>query len=211
MRTDIWWILSREVRRNTELIRTTQFSSPNDRDGLVTTVTQLAEGALELLPDGERKETYAISFYITDEEDDPRLPTLTIGTNRESQVDFVTHQPPEFVKPNPWWTPSDKREARWNYAFWLQNELGFFPPSSQQRQHLEHLIRSKGLWFEDPEDPNEWNIFGKPVRTFFVTICIEASTRLHSDGVIMRLFDRFVDRRPVATTRDQQRSRFPIE
>lgn len=55
-------------------------------------------------------DTDAVSFFVYDDEDDPRLPTLVIDTNTETQVGLHDEE-------------VDDPEIRWNYAYWQQNEL----------------------------------------------------------------------------------------
>ena len=93
----------------------------NDR--LVEYMYNSAKEALDGLTSIERDGVYAVSFFVYDEDDDPRLPTLTIGTNNEAQVQRMVPQ------------ASDAAEARWNFAFWMQNELrivgGFRDPEGK--------------------------------------------------------------------------------
>lgn len=58
----------------------------------------------------QQEDIYAISLYMFDEEDDPCRPAAVLGYNTETQVQKSASQ------------ASDEQEARWNYAFWLQNE-----------------------------------------------------------------------------------------
>lgn len=60
--------------------------------------------------DGIYENIYAISLYVFNEEDDPRRPVAVLGYNTE-------HQAWQSIP-----LASDEQEARWNYAFWLQNE-----------------------------------------------------------------------------------------
>lgn len=82
---------------------------------MTAAVYDLAREGLGELTSEERQGTYAVSFFIYGEEDDPRSPALVVGTNTASRVEFVLNQPEDFVKPNPWWTPTDEGEAKWNY------------------------------------------------------------------------------------------------
>src|SRR4051812_29491756 len=68
--------------------------------------------ALEQTPADVAADVYVVSLLVYDEEDDPRLPTVTVGFNTEEQVAEIADD------------ASDADEARWNLAFWLQNELG---------------------------------------------------------------------------------------
>lgn len=59
----------------------------------------------------EASDIYVVSSFIDNEDDDPRQPTLTIGYNTETQFRrSIQHA-------------ADEAEARWNYAFWIQNPL----------------------------------------------------------------------------------------
>jgi len=109
-------------------------------------------------------------FLVYDEEDDPRSPTLTVGTNTVSHVEFALSQPPDSVKPSPWWTPTDDGEAKWN--FWLQNRLGVFPNTSADRDILDRWLRVSSLWFEEPTNPNDWVSLGSRITTQFVEVCV---------------------------------------
>jgi hypothetical protein len=53
-----------------------------------------------------------MSLFVYDDEDDPARPTATISYNTEAAVATETA------------SANDEHEARWNYAFWLQNHLG---------------------------------------------------------------------------------------
>src|SRR4051812_40872857 len=147
--------------------------------GLADAISRAATAALEALPAAERGDTYVISFLVRDDKDHPRRPTLTVGTNSEAQVALATRQPDDYVKPNPWWTPDSEDEARWNYAFWLQNELVIFPASEVDARALETWIRSAGLWFDDSVYVDEWDVRGEPITTGFVEACVTAARDLH--------------------------------
>lgn len=71
-----------------------------------------AEKAIKKIGKQNIKDIYAISFWKDNLEDDPRCPVITIGYNTLTQV--------EVEKKN----TSSLMEAKWNYAFWLQNEIG---------------------------------------------------------------------------------------
>lgn len=65
---------------------------------------------LEWRGEGIYENIYAISLYVYNEEDDPCRPVAVLGYNTEQQVERSVP------------LASDGQEARWNYAFWLQNE-----------------------------------------------------------------------------------------
>jgi hypothetical protein len=45
-----------------------------------------AVDALDSIPAEERADIYVVSFFVYDEEDDPRKPTVTVGFNTEADV-----------------------------------------------------------------------------------------------------------------------------
>ena len=83
---------------------------------------QVATQAVTSISASAAHDVYVVSFLVYDEDDDPRRPTLTIGYNTETRVQqILAAQPGSELLPAG--APTDEAEARWNYAFWLQNEL----------------------------------------------------------------------------------------
>lgn len=72
--------------------------------------TLIEQKILEWQRDGIYENIYVLSLYVFNEEDDPHRPVAVLGYN--------TRQQAEQSVP----LASDEQEARWNYAFWLQNE-----------------------------------------------------------------------------------------
>jgi len=148
---------------------------------------------LQRLSDAERADVYVVSFFVYDEYDDPRLPVLTVGANTERQVQFATDPPPGFVKPNPWWTPTDEAEARWNYAFWLQNELAVVGDEAAD-QHGAGLRRSwletLDLWFDEFDYTSEAFERGELITKKFVDVCVATVQDIHQSGLLVDLFAR---------------------
>ena len=83
-----------------------------NKDTLFESFYAKAEKAIKKIGKQDIKDIYAISFWKDNLEDDPRCPVITIGYNTLTQV--------EAAKKN----ASSPMEAKWNYAFWLQNEIG---------------------------------------------------------------------------------------
>ncbi|MDP2290807.1 MAG: DUF4303 domain-containing protein, partial [Actinomycetota bacterium] len=100
---------------------------------------------LKSLDASSRDETYAVSLFVYDDEDDPRRPTLTVGTNTESQVRLHDEG-------------GDDLEVRWNYAYWLQNALaviGHEVADPVGAQLCRAWIENQGLWFDDARSEHE--------------------------------------------------------
>ncbi|MEJ8632231.1 MULTISPECIES: hypothetical protein [Streptomyces] len=140
----------------------------------------LATRALSSISADEAEDIYVISFFIDNERDDPRQPTLTIGYNSEAQFRRSVAN------------AADKAEARWNYAFWLQNELTVISdfardPDGAAARH--RWISELGLWYDDePTRPEDSMPTVGPIAALieanFNQACVQLAHDLHSDGVI---------------------------
>ena len=139
----------------------------------------LAERAISSVPAAEAEDIYVISFFIDNERDDPRQPTLTIGYNTEAQFRRTIAD------------ASDEAEARWNYAFWLQNELTVIgdltrDPDGAAARH--QWISELGLWYDEPTRPEDWMTTVGPtaalIEASFNQACVQLARDLHNDGVI---------------------------
>lgn len=126
--------------------------------------------ALTAIPAADAPDIYAISFFIYDEDDDPRRPTLTVGYNTESQVIQVLNQGTARYP--------DPAEARWNYAYWLQNELAVIGDSSRHPEGT--TLRTQ--WITDTPEFRE-----HPERIArFVRDCVRLPRSFQEVGLIER-------------------------
>ncbi|MCH5272789.1 MAG: hypothetical protein J1E35_03875 [Lachnospiraceae bacterium] len=114
----------------------------------------------------KEEDIYAVSLYVYDEEDDPCRPTVTLGYNTERQV---AESLPDA---------SDEQEARWNYAFWLQNE---------------ELCWGRG---DTAEDIKEW-VSGQNLRDredeitgAFVELLVAIVKDIHTSGLLKDKFGK---------------------
>ncbi len=133
--------------------------------------------ALERTRAEDAPDVYVVSLFVYDEEDDPRLPTVTVGFNTEAQVAETTAE------------ASDADEARWNYAFWLQNELGVLADGERDPEGArlrEEWIRGMGLWYEDEDEDDE----GGGITGRFIELTVGITRQLHADGTVTRIFGR---------------------
>ncbi|MFD7019124.1 hypothetical protein [Streptomyces sp. NPDC059928] len=145
----------------------------------------LAEQAISSIPAGEADDIYVVSFFIDNERDDPRQPTLTIGYNTEAQFRRTIAN------------ASDEAEARWNYAFWLQNELTVIcdltrDPGGATARH--RWISELGLWYDEPARAEDWTTTVGPmaakIEANFNQACVQLARELHNDGVIKSAIGR---------------------
>jgi hypothetical protein len=111
---------------------------------------------LAAIPAADAPDVYAISFLIGHEANDPRKPVITIGYNTESQVKRVLEHAAECH--------AGPAEARWNYAWWLQNDLAAIGDSTRDPEgaaHITQWINSTPEFRENPE-----RITSRLVRNF---------------------------------------------
>jgi hypothetical protein len=144
-----------------------------------------ARDALDATPQELRPDIYVVSLFVYDEDDDPRLPTVTVGYNAEADVARATDPAQAF--------PTDEHEARWNFAFWGQYQLAlvcsseFDPEGAKLR---EGWARDEGLWYDLADDENPvFNERGEPLTKAFITLLESVVQRLHTTD-IERIFGR---------------------
>lgn len=125
---------------------------------------------------------YALSFFIFDLDGDPRHPILQLGYNTLTRLKECTP------------SASGAEEAKWNYAFWLQNELTFIgEPDTEGGQLLEELLKGRGLWYSDEDEEADFDQCmrtGSGITAYFVDTCVRIARALHENGVIERQFSR---------------------
>lgn len=147
----------------------------------------LAESALASIPAAEADDIYVVSFFIDNEGDDPRQPTLTIGYNTETQFRrSIQHA-------------SDEAEARWNYAFWIQNQLtviGDLASDPAGAAARREWISELGLWYDEPVDAKDQatavESLAPRIWAHFNQACCRLARAFHETGVIERSVGRRV-------------------
>ena len=133
--------------------------------------------ALGRVPAAEAADAYVVSLLVYDEEDDPRMPTVTVGFNTEAQVEATASG------------ASGPDEARWNYAFWLQNDLGVLGDEERDPRGAalrEAWLRDQGVWYDDEDEDDEE---ADPTGAF-VELIVRIARSLHEDGTVERVFGR---------------------
>jgi hypothetical protein len=136
---------------------------------------------------------YGLSFFIYDDEDDPRRPTLTFGYNTLDRWAECTPAVNSIVA---WPVASDASEAKWNYAFWLQNKLCVIGKCGTEGAVLRQCwITSLGLAYSDEDEEEDFDRclrLGGQITEGFVALCVRVAKTLHDDGVIMDKFGQSV-------------------
>lgn len=142
------------------------------------------EAALRAIPKELRSSIYVVSFFVCDYEDDPRRPTLTVGYNTIER--WKASIP----------AASDSAEAKWNFAFWLQNEMIKFGGDPSSRATLVGpWVASTGLSYSDEEEDADFEACierGVQITERFVRECCEVVRRLHASGAVAAIFGRSI-------------------
>jgi len=128
--------------------------------------------AYKNLSDAELKDIYVFSFFVYDEDDDPRRPTLTMGyntyTNLHVQIDKA----------------SDEQEAKWNYAYWLQNEIQSIGTEEDKtgRRLIKKWVVENKLFYTDKEEDNNFDACmekGEQITKQFIDILTQIVQETH--------------------------------
>jgi len=137
--------------------------------------------AIDRVPVAERAETYVISLWVTDESDDERIPAERVGHNTETAV---TEAIP---------TASSELEARWNFAFYLQDELALI--GAEDGDPGELALRD--AWITEQTQLNHSSIEafvidGTELTNPFIHLLIRVVQRLHENKAITAVFGRAI-------------------
>ena len=107
---------------------------------------------------------YVISLFVYDEDDDPNFPTVILGYNTVSNY----KENIEFA--------SDEIEAKWNFAFWLQNEEMVFG-TGKTRPIVEKWLEENNLVDKDEK-----------ITATFINVLVNVVEELHQSGFINAKF-----------------------
>lgn len=138
--------------------------------------------ALSRIDADQLADLYAVSLWLQFPGDDPRKATLTIGFNTERQVAASA--------------ASSAAEARWNFAFWLQNSLGVvFDERSDAvgATLIEQWARARGYWYTDEDEAHHFDASMaqvEPLTADFVALVAQVVRSLHDQGDIVRVLGR---------------------
>lgn len=125
------------------------------------------------------QDIYAISLFVHDECDNPCKPTVTLGYNTESQV--------ETEKTRAY----NECEARWNYAFWLQNSFFVFG-TGDTANVVRQWLDDNDLPFYDDDDEWDDDAFDDTagITEKFIDFLVEIVKEIHADGVLTKKFGK---------------------
>lgn len=115
---------------------------------------------------------YAFSLYVEDDGDETK-PTVTFGYNTQKEYESSVEKA---------W---DALEAKWNYAFWLQNEL-FVYGKEESSQTVQNWIEKNNLLDDDDVSDDET----PKITKAFVNILVNVVKELHKEKVLTEKFGK---------------------
>ncbi len=128
---------------------------------------------------------YVISFYISDCIDDPRRPMITLGFNTNSNYGESIAK------------ASGEREAKWNFAFWLQNDVLIigdnYGENLDDGERITNWIKELGLYYTDEQENDDFDStleLGEQITHEFVEMCVSIAGQLHKEGIIKGKFGK---------------------
>lgn len=138
----------------------------------------------------DAKQIYALSFFLSDEDEDARKPCITLGFNTIAQWQLSC---PGAAGGRH--VARDVQEAKWNYAFWLQNSLAQLgAPDAQFAALTQEWIVEQGWWYSDEEEfSDEAEIVERcdeaafQIRTAYIELAIRLAQQVHSGGIFAEL------------------------
>ncbi len=108
---------------------------------LVKYILESLASGFEEISKTEKDEIYTYSFFVYNIEDDLRRPTFKLGYNTSKKYKSEISN------------ASSAAEAKWNYAFWLQNSVVEIGTGNDKvgQQLLTDWIKELGLYYTDNE------------------------------------------------------------
>lgn len=118
----------------------------------------------------QENDIYAFSIFLQDIDDDPLQPVIVFGYNTERQFERSLNE-------------TDELEARWNYAFWLQNSEFLFGENDTA------WVVEQWMKLHDFIDLSDDEI-DEVVTPTYVKEIIEVVRDIHDEGIIKDKFGR---------------------
>ena len=133
--------------------------------------------------DPPEADVYAFSLWVSYVDDDPRRLEVWFGSNTEERVEASLER------------ASDQAEARWNFAFWRQNQIEMIGGDDRHGAAMftawfEHDL---GRWFTDEEDsadPDSAYETGSQMEFHFFRKMADVAALLHQRAKTLGASDR---------------------
>jgi hypothetical protein len=157
-------------------------------NSFITDTYNKVKEAINHFDENQLPDIYTISFFKSRVDDDPRKPMLQVGYNTISQWKACTPSPGQEIG---WPIASDADEAKWNFAFWLQNEELII--GGEEYDPVTEWVKQLPFYYTDEQEEKDNDIIfelGGPIQKQFMDIMIAHAKRLYEEGVIRTKFGR---------------------
>ncbi len=142
---------------------------------------QIKELIIKNVNTWEDSDIYVISLFVYDECDNPCKPTVTLGYNTENQVQSELND--GFA--------TDEDEARWNYAFWLQNQFFVFGKDETAETVKNWVIKNGFPYYENVSCVDEETIEKtSEITKSFVSMLVDIVREIHKQGILTQKFGK---------------------
>jgi hypothetical protein len=141
--------------------------------------------AFSNIPANQIDDIYALSFYYYIENDDPRFPTIHISYNTNQQYKNETK------------SASSEAETKWNFAFWIQDELLLVGGSNNEL--LNNWFKESPYYYSEEQDIQSFedeDLFedlsdlGNQFNDEFIESIISLTKRLFDERIIEQTFEK---------------------
>lgn len=139
--------------------------------------------AISNIPDEVAADIYALSFFYYAEDDDPRFPCIEVSYNTH------THYRKETAN------AAHETEAKWNYAFWLQEPIAKIGGGADELLHnwfkispYYYSATDNEAAEEDDELFDRLMELGENFETEFIEHIISLTRKLFKERVIEKKF-----------------------
>lgn len=119
------------------------------------------------------EDIYAISIWLQYDNYNPCKPVVIVGYNTEEQYQKSLQE-------------TDEREARWNFAFWLQNEELCFGVDETAEDVRQWIIANGYSVFEDDDDVEDAQC--EAMERFIENTLIEIVKEVHQKKILTEQF-----------------------
>lgn len=138
-------------------------------------IFEQAKSVIQKIDENDLSDIYAYSFYVCDVKDDPRMPSVIIGFNTKTNLNKNIN------------SASSISEAKWNYAFWLQNFLSIIGEDEKSQALINDWLNYHNLNFSDSDYDNyDYETClekEQKITKSFVSILISLVQKLHNDQI----------------------------
>ncbi|MDO4229320.1 MAG: hypothetical protein Q4C98_05860 [Capnocytophaga sp.] len=145
------------------------------------------KNAIQEIPNEENvKDVYALSFWFYCDNDDERFPKITLGYNTNTNYSEEAYN------------ADTKEEAKWDFAYWLQNEIETF--GGENDKLLSNWFAKTPYFYTDAENEKameeDEDLFekilkkGQKFRKEFINETISIAKKLLDDKVIQQTFGK---------------------